>query len=335
MTDSPRGSRSLLTGFGAIAAAVILTLPAIAAAQGPATEVQAPSANAPKIWEDRGPIERLDLYWGNGSPDRVPVGPFTFVAEDLGGSNPKARVRDVQGVLWKVKWDEEAQSEVAASRLAWAMGLRVDEVYHVTTGAIVFAGPRRPTLQRIGPFIDGQGNLKSGARFERNVPEQTTRRRWAFDDNPLRGEGGYSVLVLMNVVLANWDAKNSNNRILSVPDTMTATDWYMVGDYGTAFGKMGRFPFHSKYDLKEYVANPPVVRSIEGDTVHLAYKGKNGAAHASVPLEGARFFASRAAALTLAQVEDAFRAANVSEQDLHGFADAVYSRIHEVVTKLQ
>jgi hypothetical protein len=55
----------------------------------------------------------------------VPAGPFTFVNEDLGGTNPKANVRDVNGVLWGVKWDEEAQSEVAASRLAWAMGLRV------------------------------------------------------------------------------------------------------------------------------------------------------------------------------------------------------------------
>jgi len=46
-------------------------------------------------------------------------------------------------------------------------------------------------------------------------------------------------------------------------------------------------------------------------------------------------FASRAAELTHAQVEDAFRAANANEQELRGFADAVYARIRDVVTRVQ
>jgi hypothetical protein len=65
------------------------------------------------------------------------------------------------------------------------------------------------------------------------------------------------------------------------------------------------------------------------------FKGRNASAHASVPLQGARFFANRAAQLTLAQAEDAFRAANANERDLHGFAEAVYGRIRDVVTKVQ
>jgi hypothetical protein len=69
--------------------------------------------------------------------------------------------------------------------------------------------------------------------------------------------------------------------------------------------------------------------------VYLEFKGRNASAHASVPLEGARFFASRAAELTHAQVEDAFRAANANEQELRGFADAVYARIRDVVTRVQ
>jgi hypothetical protein len=87
--------------------------------------------------------------------------------------------------------------------------------------------------------------------------------------------------------------------------------------------------------LRDFVANPPVVSSVSGDTVHLEFKGRNASAHASVPREGARFLANRAAELTLAQVEDAFRAAKANEQDLHGFAEAVYGRIREVVTKVQ
>lgn len=336
VTSSMRSRFFAIVGFSTIVAAGILTVPTVAAARDRADgQARNLSANRLMIWEDRGPIEQLDLFWAGGSRDRIPVGPFTFVAEDLGGTNPKAHVRDVNGVLWGVKWDEEVQSEVAASRLAWAMGLRVDETYYVENGTIVFPGGQRPTFQRIGSYIDKRGNLKSAARFKRWVPEQKIKGEWPFDDNPLMTEGGYSVLVLMNVIMANWDAKDSNNKLLSVPETTGTTDWYMVGDYGACFGKMGGRTSHSKYRLRDFVANPPVIKSVSADAVHLEFKGRNASAHASVPLEGARFFANRAAALTLAQVEDAFRAANANEQELQGFAEAVYGRIREVVTKVQ
>ena len=167
MTPSPKRSSLLaVVGFSTIVAVGVVTVPAVAGAQGRDERVQSLAANPPRIWEDRGPIEQLDLFWGDGSPERVPVGPFTYVSEDLGGTNPKAFVRDVNQVLWGVKWDEEAQSEVAASRLAWAMGLRVDETYYVKTGTMVFPGGHRPAFQRIGPFIDKRVNLES-ARFKR------------------------------------------------------------------------------------------------------------------------------------------------------------------------
>jgi hypothetical protein len=142
-------------------------------------------------------------------------------------------------------------------------------------------------------------------------------------------------LVLMNVIMANWDAKDSNTRILPVPEATGTTDWYMIGDYGACFGKMGGFTSHSKYRLKDFVKNPPVIRSVSGDTVYLEYKGRSASAHASVPLEGARFFANVAKELTLAQVEDAFRAANTNDAELREFSRAVYDRIREVVTKVQ
>src|SRR5436190_14937144 len=167
MATSPKHPSFLaVIGLSTIVAAGILARPALAAAQEHEGQGQSLTINQLRIWEDRGPIEQLDLFWGGGSAERLPAGPFTFVAEDLGGTNPKANVRDVNGVLWGVKWDEEAQSEVAASRLAWAMGLRVDETYYVEKGTIVFTGGQRPTFQRIGPFIDRQGNFTSAARFK-------------------------------------------------------------------------------------------------------------------------------------------------------------------------
>lgn len=320
--------------FSSIVSAGILTSPAIAVAEDRVERVRTVSANPAKIWEDRGPIDQLDLFWGSASADRVPVGPFTFVTEDVTGTNPKAHVRDANGVQWGVKWDEEVHSEIAATRLAWAMGLRVDETYYVDSGTVVFAGGQRPAFKRIGSFIDKQGHLMP-ARFQRMHPEQKSKGNWTFGGNPLTSDSGYSVLVLMNVIMANWDAKDTNNKLLSVPESAGATDWYMVGDYGACFGKMGGMMSHTKYRLKDFAANPPVVKSVTGSTVNLEFKGQNASAHASVPLAGARFFANRAAKLTVANIEDAFRAAGASEQDRHAFAEAVYGRIREVVTKVQ
>jgi hypothetical protein len=190
-----------------------------------------------------------------------------------------------------------------------------------------------PTFQRIGHFIDKIGRFRSPARFERRGPDLVKKGIWPFDKNPLMAEAGYSVLVLMDVVMANWDAKNSNNKILSVSDAVGTTEWYMIGDYGACFGKMGGTFAHSKYRLRDFEQNPPVITSLSGQTAHLGFKGSNASSHASVPLEGLRFFANRAAGLSLEQVEDAFRAAHANEADLHGFAQAVYRRIQEIVTK--
>jgi hypothetical protein len=296
----------------------ILSPPAIATAQ------------ARRILDDRGPIQKLDLYWGNTSPDRAPVSPFTFLSEDLAGTNPKAILRDANGVTWNAKWDEEVRAEIAATRLAWALGLRVEETYYVGDGQITFAH-KRPSFHRLGPFIDKAGRFRSAARFERRGPDLVNKGSWALDRSPLVGDGGQSILVLMDVVMANWDAKDSNNKILSVTDERGTTDWYMVGDYGACFGKMGGTFSHSKYKLNDYQQNRPVITSVDGRSAHLGYSGSNASAHASVPLNGVRLFAQRASGLSLKQVEDAFRAAHASDAELHGFAQATYQRIQEVV----
>src|SRR4029453_1961705 len=98
------------------------------------------------------------------------------------------------------------------------------------------------------------------------------------------------ILVLMDVVLANWDARDANTKILSVNDERGTTDWYMVGDYGASFGKMGGLFGRSKYKLKDYLRNRPVITSVDGQTVRLGYSGFNSTEHASVPLQGIRLF---------------------------------------------
>ena len=87
--------------------------------------------------------------------------------------------------------------------------------------------------------------------------------------------------------------------------------------------------------MKDFSKNPPVVTGVSGGAVHLGYKGKNPEFHESVPLEGARLFASRASQLSLKQVDDAFRAAHANNTDREGFARMVYDRFQQVVTSVR
>src|SRR5580698_4012444 len=75
------------------------------------------------FWQDPADIASRDLFYGpGGKQNEPPQGKFTFLKEDLDGTNPKFDVRDENGVKWKVKLGIEARPETAASRLTWAAG---------------------------------------------------------------------------------------------------------------------------------------------------------------------------------------------------------------------
>ena len=48
------------------------------------------------------------------------------------GTSPKLRVKDANGVEWKLKMGAEPQAETAATRLLFAAGYFVDEDYYAT-----------------------------------------------------------------------------------------------------------------------------------------------------------------------------------------------------------
>ena len=70
------------------------------------------------IWQDPGTVEELDFAAGPGSQKKVPAPPFTFIEENLAGSNPKINVKDANDTTWHVKWGSEVNAEVFATRMA-------------------------------------------------------------------------------------------------------------------------------------------------------------------------------------------------------------------------
>src|SRR6266404_4166297 len=55
------------------------------------------------LWINPQDISSRNLYYGPGGERDAPHTTFTFLKEDLDGSNPKFDVRDENGVKWKVK----------------------------------------------------------------------------------------------------------------------------------------------------------------------------------------------------------------------------------------
>src|SRR5437870_12993285 len=73
------------------------------------------TAQAPAVlWREPTDIASRNLLLGPGGQDHQPKGTFTFVKEDLEGTNPKFVVQDQDGVKWKVKLGSEARPETVA-----------------------------------------------------------------------------------------------------------------------------------------------------------------------------------------------------------------------------
>ncbi len=281
----------------------------------------------PMLWSDPGDIASLDLEWGIGGPESAPKPPFTFVKEDTSGTNPKIKVTDANGVLWNVKFDEEVNAEVAASRFVWAMGYMVEESYFVRSGAVAGVGD----LGRARKFV-GSGGSFTNAMFEKR-PDSISRRavNWDWDSNPFAGTRELSGLAILAVLLNNWDAKTTNNNVLGMygDDGTSVEDWYVVADWGGTFGKMGGVFSHSKWDLDAF-RKQEFVDGVSGGRLELNYSGKGGRILRAVPVEHARWFAAHLGRLTDDQIRSAFRTAGATDAEVAGFAARIRQKISDL-----
>jgi hypothetical protein len=123
------------------------TFVARAAAAALAAALIAPVAHAQsggaRLWLDPKDIGSRDLFWGPAAEARAPKGPFTFVEEDGGGTQPKIILRDAGGREWTAKFGDEVHAEIAASRIVWALGYVADELYFVPEGRLTSATSAR------------------------------------------------------------------------------------------------------------------------------------------------------------------------------------------------
>jgi hypothetical protein len=307
--------------------AALLAAPQISIAQTAPVATSGTMDPAAVLWKDPGPLASRDLFWGPGSAERAPHGPFTFVEEDSGGTQPKIIVTDSRGVTWEVKFGDEAKAEVATNRFVWAFGYPVEEMYFVGTGVVQGAKAGGRAAGHIAP----EGSF-ANARFRRRNPEVVrTDDEWTLRKNPFVGQKELSGLMILMTAVANWDIGGTRNtRVLRVtkPDGSVERQ-YAVTDLGASFGRMGGLlSKHSKWNLDDYKSEK-LVEKVTGGELHLDYDGMEpGVDH--IPLEHARWFASLLGQLTPEQVRRAFEAAGASPQEIEGFSTLFVGKIAEL-----
>jgi hypothetical protein len=301
---------------------IALSFTAVAAtAQAPTSS----STQVEEIWVEPADLERRDLRTG---PARGPAAPqdnasFAFVKEDTSGRSPGYDVRDANGVVWSVKLGPEAQSEVVASRILWAIGFHQPPTYYVNKWALT-GGPK-------------PGGQEAG-RFRPELPtHKVVMDRWDFGKHALANTREMKGLLVAQMMLNNWDLKDSNNKVYEIAATEGGPRrLYVVRDLGASLGSneqakwirwMGiRGQQGSKNDLTGFLESG-FIDGVENGRVKFSYSGPNKPLVSNITVEDVRWTAQLMSRLTDQQWKDAFRAAAYPEADAARFIARLKEKI--------
>jgi hypothetical protein len=262
------------------------------------------------------------------------------VKEDLDGTNPKFVIRDRDGVNWKVKLGVEARPETAASRFVWAAGYFADEDYFLPALQVRDMPPR---LRRGENFIASDGSIRN-ARLEREPAGFKKISGWSWDQNPFAGSRELNGLRTLMALLNNWDLKAENNAVREEgPDLV-----YLVSDLGSSFGTAGIvFPMSGgKGSLNAY-KHSELIRKVHDATVDFRSPAfpelvfvfnppdffrriRQERLGRNIPRNDAHWLGRTLAGLSKRQIEDAFRAAGYSPDEVAAYSKAVGQRIAEL-----
>lgn len=284
-------------------------------------------ANATRVlWNEPRNISSRDLFLGPGGAAMKPnLSRVTFIKVETGGFSTKYRVKDGSGRTWVAKVGMEARPETAAVRLAWAVGYPTEINYLVPCVHIVGAPAPHKKEYRCGN--NGHANVRFEAR-----PENVKRLdNWSWKQNPFVGKPELNGLIVLMSVLNNWDLKDDNNKILLVNNDGGQPELrYIISDLGATFGKTGGFLSRSRNEPEDYV-KAKFVEGVEGGRVRLNYDGKQTDLFGNISVSEAKWIGNLLAQVSDQQLQDAFRAANFTPEEIQMLVPAVRARINQLV----
>jgi hypothetical protein len=264
-------------------------------------------------------IASRDLFCGVGGCDGTPRAnaPFRFRERHNRGSSPNIVVEDARGQVWNAKLGKETKTEVAASRLIWAIGFHQPPVYYVRSWTV--AGGPDP-----GPQPE--------ARFRLERSDWKKRGEWDWQDNPFVGTRELRGLVVLMVMITNWDLKTSNNTIYEQRhDGAAPARRYVVKDLGESFGRSVRYLTLGKGNDIGAFNREGFIRRVDGDRVEFHYNPiiLNLNVTRDITVDDVLWTCRRLAQLSDRQWHDAFRAAGYSDEEGAAFASRMKQKVHE------
>jgi hypothetical protein len=296
----------------------------------------------PVLWQQPENISGLDMLNGRGGKKHQPKPPFSFLSEDMNGTNPKFDARDAEGTKWRVKLGEESRPEVVASRFLWAVGYFVNEDYVLPQATV-------PGLKMKRGSDSMQGEQITDARFARKPGGEKKIGYWKWKDNPFMHSREFNGLRVMMAVLNNWDLKDVNNAVYS--DEKTGKQIFLVSDIGATFASnqistrskdKGNIESYKKSKFITKVENgrvsfgtpkPPAgLFPVIGDIATGDYMRRMGfdwIGH-DIPIADAQWIGSLLAQLSHQQIVDAFTAGHFPPEQIVEYTTIVESRIAEL-----
>jgi hypothetical protein len=290
------------------------------------TTADATRTDVNQLWVTPSDLESRDLFYGVGGPDLAPdpADKYELIEVDKSGYSPGYAVRDREGTRWSVKLGIEAQPELVATRVLWAIG------YHQPANYLLTGWQ----------FVDKATQPQPIARFRRDQSDQKVVSDWSWYENPFVSTQAFKGLVVANLVLNNWDWKTSNNKIYDVsnPDG-SVRRVYVVRDLGASLGKT-TFPSFlrwtpmrgmgqgSRNDLEGF-EEQGFIKRVDGQRVEFQYRGIHQNLVNLLTVDDVAWTCRLLARLSDQQWNDAFRAAGYEPAQRERYIAKLKSKIGE------
>ena len=263
------------------------------------------------LWVEPADPASLDLFYGPGGKRLVPRTDvaYQFRKEDTRGHSGGYDVVGPDGLKWKVKIGDEAQPEVAVSRILWAIGYHQPVLYYVPRWSMAGGPTEAP---KPGRFRLDSDHKKEGY--------------WSWKENPFVDTRPYRGLLVANVLLNNWDLTTDNNRIYRLKDARgPGATWYVVQDVGAGLGGT-LWTVGSRNNLRDF-ENQGFVTAARNGRVKFDYNAGHKGLLNGITAADVVWTCRLMARLSDRQLHDAFRAAGYPQ----GVADRYVRKIEQKI----